>query len=96
MRAVMSYMWRSPSTHGRVDSQQLRSLSVGEAPRYVIHDRDHAFDHLQITAMGIEEVPTAPRSPWQNAYAERLIRSIRRECLDHVIPRPTAVVASLR
>ncbi len=36
-------------------------------------------------AMGIEDVLTAPRSPWQNAYAERLIGSIRRECLDHVI-----------
>jgi transposase InsO family protein len=35
--------------------------------------------------MGIEEVLAAPRSPWQNAYAERLIGSIRRECLDHVI-----------
>ncbi|MGC1951757.1 MAG: integrase core domain-containing protein [Gammaproteobacteria bacterium] len=35
--------------------------------------------------MGIEEVPTAPRSPWQNPYIERLIGSIRRECLDHVI-----------
>ena len=37
------------------------------------------------TGMGIHEVLTAPRSPWQNAYAERLIGSIRRECLDHVI-----------
>jgi transposase InsO family protein len=37
------------------------------------------------TAMGIEEILTAPRSPWPNAYAERLIGSIRRECLDHVI-----------
>jgi len=36
-------------------------------------------------AMGIEEILTAPRSPWQNAYAERFIGSIRRECLDHVI-----------
>ena len=35
--------------------------------------------------MGVEEVKTAPRSPWQNPYAERLIGSIRRECLDHVI-----------
>ena len=35
--------------------------------------------------MGVEEVKTAPRSPWQNSYAERLIGSIRRECLDHVI-----------
>ena len=37
------------------------------------------------TGLGIEEVPTAPKSPWQNPYAERVIGSIRRECLDHVI-----------
>ena len=36
-------------------------------------------------ALGLEEVLTAPRSPWQNAYAERLIGSIRRECLDHIV-----------
>ena len=52
-----------------------------------MHDRDHAFAALAATAngMGIEEVYTAPRSPWQNAYAERVIGSIRRECLDHVM-----------
>ena len=38
-----------------------------------------------MTAMGIMEIPTAPRSPWQNGYVERMIGSIRRECLDHII-----------
>jgi putative transposase len=69
-------------------AQQLReAFPWDEAPRYVIHDRDHAFDGLQATAkaMGIEEVLTAPRSPWQNAFVERFIGSVRRECLDHVI-----------
>jgi transposase InsO family protein len=69
-------------------SQQLReAFPEDAAPRYLVHDRDHAFDALATTAngMGIEEVRTAPRSPWQNAYAERVIGSIRRECLDHVI-----------
>jgi transposase InsO family protein len=69
-------------------SQQLReAFPEDEAPRYLIHDRDDAFAGLEATAsgMGINEVRTAPRSPWQNAYAERLIGSIRRECLDHVI-----------
>jgi putative transposase len=58
-----------------------------EAPRYLIHDRDHAFEGLQTTAkaMGIKEVLTAPRSPWHNAVVERFIGSVRRECLDHVI-----------
>src|SRR5271165_2295144 len=57
-------------------------------PRYLLRDRDKsygpAFRH-RVRAMGITEVITAPRSPWQNPYAERLIGSIRRECLDHVI-----------
>ena len=52
-----------------------------------LQDRDAAFHGwaTTATAMEIHEVVTAPRSPWQNAYAERLIGSIRRECLDHVI-----------
>ena len=58
-----------------------------KAPRYLLHDRDHAFNHLgaSATAMGIEEVLTAPRAPWQNAFVERFIGSARRECLDHAI-----------
>ncbi len=58
------------------------------APRYLLRDRDsvYAEDFRQrVEEMGIHEVLTAPRSPWQNAYAERLVGSIRRECLDHVI-----------
>jgi transposase InsO family protein len=69
-------------------AQQLReAFPWGEVPRYLIRDRDHAFDGLGPTAeaMGIYEVLTAPRAPWQNAIAERFIGSIRRECLDHVL-----------
>jgi transposase InsO family protein len=69
-------------------AQQLREAFPGdEVPRYLICDRDHAFAGIGPTAtgMGIHPVLTAPRSPWQNAYAERVIGSIRRECLDHVI-----------
>jgi putative transposase len=69
-------------------TQQLREAFPGnEVPRYFIRDRDHAFAEIGQTAigMGIHEVLTAPRSPWQNAYTERVIGSIRRECLDHVI-----------
>jgi len=69
-------------------AQQLREAFPGdEVPRYLIRDRDHAFAGIGPTAtgMGIHEVLTAPRSPWQNAYAERVIGSIRRKCLDHVI-----------
>ena len=61
---------------------------MDEEPRYLLRDRDaihgKAF-RRQATAFGIKEVTTAPRSPWQNPYAERLIGSIRRERLDHVI-----------
>ena len=56
--------------------------------RYLLRDRDAIYgEEFCETAkwMGIREVLTAPRSPWQNAYAERLIGSIRRECLDHVL-----------
>ena len=69
-------------------AQQLReAFPWDEAPRYLIHDRDHAFTGLEATAnaMGIEEVLTAPRAPWQNAFVERFIGSARRECFDHVI-----------
>ena len=69
-------------------AQQLReAFPWGEVPRYLIRDRDHAFDGLGPTAeaMGIYEVLTAQRAPWQNAIAERFIGSIRRECLDHVL-----------
>src|ERR1700726_3585855 len=59
-----------------------------EAPRHLIRDRDGAFGPAytcRIRAMGIRDHPTAPRSPWQNGHVERLIGSIRRESLDHII-----------
>jgi transposase InsO family protein len=71
-------------------AQQLRNaFPENNAPRYLLHDRDSVFAEVAttITAMNTQAVSvrTAPRSPWQNAYAERVIGSIRRECLDHVI-----------
>ena len=67
-------------------AQQLReAFPWDQAPRFLLHDRDHAFDGLTAMAIGLHEVLTAPRSPWQNAYVERFIGSVRRECLDHVI-----------
>jgi len=67
------------------------------APRYMIRDRDGIYGDVfrgRVKAMGIEEVLIAPRSPWQSPYVERLIGSIRRDCLDHVVvlgstPSPT-------
>ena len=58
------------------------------APKYLIRDRDGVYGQVfrrRVRAMGIRDRPTAPRSPWQNPYVERLIGSIRRECLDHLI-----------
>src|ERR1035437_9822336 len=58
------------------------------APRYLLRDRDASYGERfqkRARAMGITEVVTAPRSPWQNAYVERVIGSIRRECLDHIL-----------
>jgi transposase InsO family protein len=58
------------------------------APRFMIRDRDRIYGTIvtrRLRAMGIRDKPTAPASPWQNSFAERLIGSIRRECLDHII-----------
>ena len=58
------------------------------APRYLLRDRDAIYGspfRRRVHGLGITEVLTAPRAPWQNPYAERLIGSIRRECLDHVV-----------
>jgi transposase InsO family protein len=58
------------------------------APRYMFRDRDRIFGTVvtrRLRTMGIRDKPIAPASPWQNGIAERLIGSIRRECLDHVI-----------
>src|SRR6476661_855257 len=59
-----------------------------DAPKYLIRDRDQIYGAVatrRLRAMGIRDKPTAPASPWQNGFAERLIGSIRRECLDHII-----------
>src|SRR6266581_6359236 len=59
-----------------------------EVPRYLIRDRDQVYGvavRHRLRAMGIRDKPIAPCSPWQNGFAERLIGSIRRECVDHVI-----------
>jgi len=69
-------------------ARQLLEACGLEAPRYLIRDRDHVygerFSH-QAKALDIREAVIGARSPWQNAYAERVIGSIRRECLDHVV-----------
>jgi putative transposase len=68
--------------------QVVEAFPWDEAPRYLLRDRDRIYGthfRQRVRHMGIHEVVIAPRSPWQNPYVERLIGSIRRECLDHVI-----------
>src|SRR3954452_6998801 len=73
------------------NGSQIRSrkrAAGSRPPRYLIRDRDGAYGEIfirRIRSMGIRDRPTSPRSPWQNGYAERLIGSIRRECLDHAV-----------
>ena len=59
-----------------------------QIPRDLIRDRDACYGSLfvrRVRSLGIRDHPTSARSPWQNGYAERLIGSIRRECLDHIV-----------
>jgi transposase InsO family protein len=68
--------------------QITEALPWDAAPGYMICDRDRIYGSLvtrRLRAMGIRDKPIAPASPWQNGFAERLIGSIRRECLDHII-----------
>jgi transposase InsO family protein len=68
--------------------QLLEAFPWDTAPRFLIRDRDGIYGNdfnRSVYALQIEQVLTAPRSPWQNPYVERVIGSIRRECLDHII-----------
>jgi transposase InsO family protein len=59
-----------------------------QSPRYLLRDRDRSYGAIvcrRLHAIGIRDHPTAPRSPWQNGHIERLIGSIRRECLDRIV-----------
>src|SRR6185295_11452351 len=79
------------TTHPTADwiaRQITEAFPWDSAPEYLIRDRDGAYGQTfkrRLHAMGIRDRPVAPRSPWQNGFAERLIGSIRRECADHMI-----------
>ncbi len=87
-RRVVHFAVMANPTQDWLSHQMTEAFPWDTAHRYVLRDRDRsygpAFRH-RVRAMGITEVITAPRSPWQNPYVERLIGSIRRDCLDHVI-----------
>ncbi len=88
-RRCMVHFNVTTSPTARWTAQQLvEAFPYGQTPRLLILDRDGTYGHVvreRLRGMGIEEMLTAPRSPWHNGYAQRLIGSIRRECLDHLI-----------
>ncbi len=78
---------RNPSAEW-LTQQMAEAFPWNTAPTYLVRDNDRAYGQAfqrRIRAMGIRDRPISPRSPWQNPYAERLIGTLRRECLDHVL-----------
>ena len=86
-RVVHFNVTENPTAHWTAQ-QIIEAFPWDSAPRYLLRDRDAIFGNpfqRRVDSMGIEQVLTAPRSPWQNPCVERVIGSIRRDCLDHVI-----------
>ena len=87
-RKIVRFDVTQNPTAGWLSRQVTEAFPWETAPRFLLRDRDASYSSIftrRVEAMGITEVVTAPRSPWQNAYVERVIGSIRRECLDHVV-----------
>jgi transposase InsO family protein len=87
-RRIVSISVTSNPTAEWIAGQVTDAFPWNEAPRHLLRDRDGAFGPAythRIRAMGIRDHPTASRSPWQNGHIERLIGSIRRESLDHLV-----------
>jgi transposase InsO family protein len=87
-RRLISLTVTTNPTAEWIARQITEAFPWNEAPDYLIRDRDGSYGHAvtrRLAAMGIRDHPTAAQSPWQNGHAERLIGSIRRECLDHIV-----------
>ena len=84
-------VWINVTSHPTAEwiaRQITEAFPWNDAPRHLIRDRDRLYGTIvtrRLLAMGIRDKPTAPASPWQNGFAERMIGSIRRECVDHII-----------
>ena len=84
-------LWFGVTAHPTAEwiaNQITQACGWEQVPQYLIRDRDGAYGEVfiqRLRSMGIRDRPTSPRSPWQNGYAERLIGSIRRECVDHIV-----------
>ena len=87
-RRVLHFNVTAHPTAAWTAQQILEAFPFETVPKYLLRDRDAIYGHVlqqQIEAIGIVELLGAPRSPWQRAYVERIIGSIRRDCLDQVI-----------
>jgi hypothetical protein len=87
-RQVLHFNVTEHPTAAWTSQQIVEAFGEHETPRYLLRDRDGVYGNdvrLRIASLHIEEVLTAPQSPWQNPYAERLIGSIRRDCLNHFV-----------
>jgi putative transposase len=87
-RRILHFNVTSSPSAAWTAQQVVQTFPEETAPRYLLRDRDRIYGKYfqrRVRNLGIEEVLTAARSPWQNPYVERLIGSIRRDCLDHVI-----------
>lgn len=87
-RQLISLTVTTNPTAEWIARQITNAFPWNEAPGHLIRDRDASYGHAvtkRLCAMGIRDHPTAPRSPWQNGLAERLVGSIHRECLDHIV-----------
>jgi len=84
-------LWLGVTAHPTAEwiaNQLTAACGWEQVPRYLIRDRDACYGSIfvrRVRSLGIRDHPTSARSPWQNEYAERLIGSIRRECLDHIV-----------
>ena len=84
-------LWFAVARHPTAEwlaQQIVEAFPWDTAPTYLVRDNDGAYGAVftrRVRAMGIRDRPTSPRSPWQNPYAERLIGTLRRDCLDHVV-----------
>jgi putative transposase len=87
-RRVLHFNVTEHPTAAWTAHQMVEAFPDNTAPAYVVRDRDGIYGHdftTRVDGLGIQQVPISARSPWQNCFAERIIGSIRRECLNHVI-----------
>lgn len=87
-RRILHFNITESPTAAWTGQQMVNAFAFESAPKYLLRDRDGIYGNeftRRVTSLGMDEVKSAPRCPWQNPYVERMIGTIRRECLDHMI-----------